>query len=120
MGGMECAPGLGQPTSLFVYGAQNQGHRKMPYGYVVIKGQGRTAMIDVGYNHAAYGEVLANSYGVRNWQPPQAVLAECGVSPGDVSTIFITHAHFDHMGNLEQFPNATFYIQERELSQWVL
>ena len=57
----------------------------MPYGYVVIKGQGQTAMIDVGYNHQAYGEVLATSYGVRNWQPPQAVLAECGVTPAEVS-----------------------------------
>ena len=31
----------------------------------------------------------------------------------------MTHAHFDHMGNIEAFPNATFYIQERELSKWV-
>ena len=61
-------------------------------------------MIDVGYNHQAYGEVLATSYGVRNWQPPQAVLAECGVSPAEVSSIFITHAHFDHMGNIEAVP----------------
>ena len=116
---MEYAHVLEQATSLFVYGAHNQGYRKMPYGYVVLKGQGQTAMIDVGYNHQAYGEVLATSYGVRNWQPPQAVLAECGVSPAEVSSIFITHAHFDHMGNIEQFPNATFYIQERELSKWV-
>src|SRR5262249_25345386 len=82
-------------------------------------GQGRVAMIDVGYNHKAYGEVLANTYGVRNWRPPREVLAECGLAPEDVSTVFITHAHFDHMGNLEDFPNATFYIQERELSKWV-
>jgi N-acyl homoserine lactone hydrolase len=33
--------------------------------------------------------------------------------------VFLTHAHFDHMGNIEDFPNATFYIQERELSKWV-
>ena len=76
-------------------------------------------MVDVGYNHKAYGEVLANTYGVRNWHPPREVLAECGLTPEDVSSIFITHAHFDHMGNIEDFPNATFYIQERELSKWV-
>jgi glyoxylase-like metal-dependent hydrolase (beta-lactamase superfamily II) len=116
---MEYAYVLEQPTSLFLYGAHNQGHRKMPYGYVVIKGHGQTAMIDVGYNHQAYGEVLARSYGVQNWQPPRTVLAECGVSPAEVSNIFITHAHFDHMGNIEDFPNATFYLQERELSKWV-
>ena len=76
-------------------------------------------MVDVGYNHKAYGEVLANMYGVRNWHPPREVLAECGLKPEDITSIFITHAHFDHMGNIEDFPNATFYIQERELSKWV-
>ena len=116
---MEYAHVLQQPTSLFIYGAHNQGHRKMPYGYIVIKGQGRTMMVDVGYNHQAYGKVLAASYGVEHWQPPATVLAEVGVRPDEVSTVFITHAHFDHMGNIEEFPNATFYIQERELSKWV-
>jgi len=47
------------------------------------------------------------------------VLGEIGIRPQDVATIFITHAHFDHMGNIEDFPNATFYLQERELSKWV-
>jgi glyoxylase-like metal-dependent hydrolase (beta-lactamase superfamily II) len=108
-----------QARSLFVYGAHNQGHRKMPYGYIVIRGQGRTMMVDVGYNHKAYGQVLADMYGVENWQPPSIVLGEVGVRPEDVSSIFITHAHFDHMGNTDEFPNATFYIQERELSKWV-
>jgi len=102
-----------------IYGAHNQGFRKLPYCYVLIKGQGHVALIDVGYNHKAHGEVLATTYGVENWRPPRTVLAECGVAPEDVSTVFITHAHFDHMGNIEDFPNATFYLQERELSKWV-
>jgi glyoxylase-like metal-dependent hydrolase (beta-lactamase superfamily II) len=102
-----------------IYGAHNQGHRRLPYRYIVIKGRGQVAMVDVGYNHKAYGEALANMYGVRGWHPPREVLAECGVKPEDVSTVFITHGHFDHMGNIEDFPNASFYIQERELSKWV-
>src|SRR6202050_2157953 len=28
------------------------------------------------------------------------------------------HAHFDHFGNVEDFPKATFYIQEREITKW--
>ena len=116
---MEYAYVIQQPTSLFIYGAHNQGHRKMPYGYIVIKGPEGVATIDVGYNHTAYGEVLANSYGVENWQSARTVLSEVGVTPEDVSRVFITHAHFDHMGALDQYPNATFYIQERELTKWV-
>jgi N-acyl homoserine lactone hydrolase len=102
-----------------IYGAHNQGHRKLPYGYVLIKGQGHIALVDVGYNHKAYGEVLATTYGVENWRPPRTVMSEVGVQPEDVSTVFITHAHFDHMGNIEDFPNAVFHLQERELSKWV-
>ena len=107
------------PQSGLIYGMHNQGTRKLPYCYVVIKGQGQLAMVDVGYNHKAHGEVLANTYGVRGWHPPHEVLGEIGVKPGDISNIFITHCHFDHMGNIEDFPNATFYLQERELSKWV-
>jgi N-acyl homoserine lactone hydrolase len=107
------------PLSGLVYGAHNQGTRNLPYCYVVIKGQGHIAMVDVGYNHKEYGEVLANMYGVRDWHSPREVLAECGIAPEDISRIFLTHAHFDHMGNIEDFPKATFYIQERELSKWV-
>jgi len=107
------------PLSGLIYGAHNQGHARLPYCYVVIKGQGHVAMVDVGYNHKEYGAVLADRYGARDWHSPHEVLAECGVTPGDVSRVFLTHAHFDHMGNMEDFPKATFYIQERELSKWV-
>ena len=116
---MEYAAVPNYPLSGLVYGAHNQGARKLPYCYIVLKGQGHLAMIDVGYNHKAHGEVLANTYGVKGWHPPRTVLGEIGIAPEDVSTIFITHSHFDHMGNIEDFPKATFYIQERELSKWV-
>jgi len=116
---MEYAYVINQPTGLFIYGANNQGYRKMPYCYIVIKGQGRSMMVDVGYNHEAYGKVLAAQYGVENWHSPTDVLAEIGLQPAEITTVFQTHAHFDHMGNIEGFPNATFYIQQRELEKWV-
>ena len=116
---MEFAAVPNYPQSGLIYGMHNQGTRKLPYCYIVIKGQGQLAMVDVGYNHKAHGEVLANTYGVRGWHPPREVLGEIGIRPEDISNIFITHAHFDHMGNIEDFPNATFYLQERELSKWV-
>jgi N-acyl homoserine lactone hydrolase len=102
-----------------IYGAHNEGYRKLPYGYVVIKGQDRVAMVDVGFNNKDLGGTFASMYGVENWHSPREILAQCGVTPEQVTDIFVTHAHFDHIGGTSEFPNATFYIQEQELSKWI-
>jgi glyoxylase-like metal-dependent hydrolase (beta-lactamase superfamily II) len=102
-----------------IYGAHNQGYKKLPYCYVLIKGKGQAAMVDVGYNNKEYGKTMADNFGVENWRSAKEVLAECDVAPEQVSSVFITHAHFDHMGGTDDFPKAKFYIQERELSKWV-
>jgi N-acyl homoserine lactone hydrolase len=102
-----------------IYGAHNEGYRKLPYGYVLIKGKDSVAMVDVGFNNKELGAVFASTYGVENWHPAREVLAQCDVTPEQVTDIFITHAHFDHIGGTDEFPNATFYIQEQELSKWI-
>ena len=104
--------------SAAIYGAHNQGYMKLPYCYALIKGNGHIAMVDVGYNHKAYGKHLGEKFGVENWHSPKTVLNEIGLSPEGVDTVFITHAHFDHFGNVEDFPNAKFFIQEREIAKW--
>lgn len=107
------------PLSGLVYGAHNKGTCKLPYGYVVIKGGGETILVDCGHDDTAYGKELGDRFGVENWRSPREVLAECGVAPEDVGHVIITHAHFDHMGGIDLFPNAKFYIQEKELSKWI-
>lgn len=102
-----------------VYLEHNKGTRKMPYGYVYLRGNGRHIMVDVGFDNAAYGGELATKFGVSGWQSPATVLGEIGVRPEDIDTVLVTHAHFDHFGNVAAFPNATFYVQERELTKWV-
>lgn len=107
------------PKGLTLFGSYNGGTVKLPWAYVLIQGAGRTILVDCGYNHRDYAGALAETFGVMNWQPANVVLAECGVQPADVTDVFITHAHFDHMGGTDDFPNATFYLQERELAKWV-
>ncbi len=102
-----------------IYHAHNQGYLKLPYCYTIIKGHGRIAMQDVGYNHRGYAKEFAESLFVENWHSPKEVLSEIGLTPEEIDTIFISHAHFDHFGNVGDFPKATFYIQEREISKWV-
>jgi N-acyl homoserine lactone hydrolase len=107
------------PFSVMMYGPQHQGTRKLPYAYALLRGKGETILIDTGYDHVAFGKQLADAYGVSNYHGPRAVLAECGVQPEDVTSVFITHAHFDHMGAIHMFPNAKFYLQKSELDKWV-
>ena len=107
------------PQAVMLYGPWHNGTRKLPYAYAVLKGKGETILIDTGYDHVNYGKVLADSYGVSNYHPPSEVLPEIGVDPADVTTVLITHAHFDHMGSLDRFPNARFYVQKREIEKWV-
>lgn len=107
------------PLSATLYGSHNSGTIRLPFCYVLIKGDGVVAMVDVGHNNVDYKKAFAEQLGVSNWHTPREVLSECGVTPEDVTHVFITHAHFDHMGGIDLFPNATFYIQERELTSWV-
>src|SRR5690348_10632058 len=102
-----------------IYGAHNEGYIKLPYCYAVIKGRDWAAMVDVGYNDRDYGKYLGDLFNVQQWRPPHVVLGEIGLKPEDIRAVFITHAHFDHFGNVEAFPSATFYIQKRELQEWV-
>lgn len=102
-----------------LYGEHNRGTVNLPYAYVVLKSAERVVMVDVGYNYSKYGKTLADRFGVVGWQPPATVLAEVGLKPEDVTDVIVTHAHFDHFGNVQDFPNAIFHMQEREFTQWL-
>jgi glyoxylase-like metal-dependent hydrolase (beta-lactamase superfamily II) len=107
------------PLSGFLYGEHNAGTRRLPFAYVVAVGEDHVAMIDVGFSGADTKQRFVQLYDIAGWQPVDRVFAEIGLTPADVDTVLVTHAHYDHFGNAEAFPNATFYLQERELSKWV-
>ena len=115
---LEYAYALEGPMSGLIYGAHNEGTVKVPYCYALLKGPRHNVMVDVGYKDRGRGKVMADRAGVTNWRGPRTVLNEVGLDPGDVDTVVITHAHFDHFGNIEDFPGAVFYMQERELTLW--
>jgi len=115
---LEYARTRNYPKAALVYGAFDEPTVTMPFCYVLLRGHGHVALVDVGYSHKDHAKHLAEKYNIENWRSPRTVLAECGVTPEEVDTVFITHAHFDHFGNVEDFPNATFYIQRAEVERW--
>ncbi len=43
-------------------------------------------------------------------------IQKLGVVPEKVKTILLTHLHWDHAWNLSNFPNASIYVQKREMA----
>jgi N-acyl homoserine lactone hydrolase len=105
------------PLGAMIYGARDTESPRFPYAYAVIKGEGHVAMIDIGFSSRPGHRALAEKYDILNWQSPATVLREIGLEPRDVDTVLATHAHYDHIGNAEGFPNATFHLQARELTE---
>lgn len=54
--------------------------------------------------------------------PLREQMQAIGLNPDDVSRIVIGHGHWDHAGQLDQFPNATLFVQKEELKaiDWAL
>ncbi|MBW7965943.1 N-acyl homoserine lactonase family protein [Bradyrhizobium sp. BR 10261] len=51
------------------------------------------------------------------WRRPKTLasqLEQIGVKPADVTVMGVSHAHPDHIGNVEMFPQATLYVQKAE------
>ncbi|POX63484.1 MBL fold metallo-hydrolase [Streptomyces sp. Ru62] len=83
------------------------GTHHIPTGCFLIQGKGLTVLVDAGTGPSAiaFPETLAAAAGLDAAPPsiatggalPEA-LAAAGVTPQDVSTVFLTHLHADHVG----------------------
>jgi len=87
----------------------------MPMDYFVwaAVSEEHTVVVDSGFN----AEVAAKR-GREYLRCPTKGLREIGVDCERVSCVVLTHLHYDHVGNLEKFPAATFVVQKEEMAFW--
>jgi glyoxylase-like metal-dependent hydrolase (beta-lactamase superfamily II) len=62
-----------------------------------------------------FGQEAATRRGRELLRSPVDALRLLDIDPGGVSDIILTHLHYDHAGNLDQFPRARFHLQDREM-----
>lgn len=53
-----------------------------------------------------------------HWTTPARALPGLGIAPDDVTAVVISHAHWDHIGNLGEFPRAAIVMAEAEYDFW--
>lgn len=85
----------------------------MDYFFWIFRNDEQTIVIDTGFSPEA---ALA-----RKRQPvvsPADALARLGIDPAEVKLLVLTHAHYDHAGNLGLYPNAQIVMSRREFDFW--
>ncbi|UOZ07923.1 MBL fold metallo-hydrolase [Amycolatopsis sp. WQ 127309] len=77
----------------------------VPIGAFLVRGQGRTILVDTGFGPRETGFPHGVTPAAGDPTPPMgeggdllAALAKAGTAPEDVDTVFVTHLHSDHMG----------------------
>jgi glyoxylase-like metal-dependent hydrolase (beta-lactamase superfamily II) len=102
--------------SFYRYGAYGEpdGPHQMDYFFWIIRDSRRVILVDTGFDP----EAVLRRPGRRCLVPPIAALEELGIEPGSVTDVVVTHFHYDHIGNVAQFPAARIVIQRRELEFW--
>ena len=53
-----------------------------------------------------------------DFETPAEILGKIELEPKDVKTILLTHLHFDHVGNIGAFKDATILLQRSEYEGW--
>jgi glyoxylase-like metal-dependent hydrolase (beta-lactamase superfamily II) len=94
----------------FIGGDPHDGPMPMDYFVWLVRGAGREVVVDCGFNAAT-----ATRRGRRLLRSPAEGLKLLGCEASGVRDLVITHLHYDHVGNFDLFPAATFHLQDLEM-----
>jgi glyoxylase-like metal-dependent hydrolase (beta-lactamase superfamily II) len=76
----------------------------------VIQGGGHTILFDSGFHR----EKWFADFHITDFLAPNEAVGQAGIPASSVTDIIVSHAHWDHMGGIDLFPNATIWIQKQE------
>jgi glyoxylase-like metal-dependent hydrolase (beta-lactamase superfamily II) len=81
----------------------------MDYFFFLVRNSERTLLVDCGFDRER-----AAAKGRFQETHPVKLLARMGVRSEDVDHVIISHMHYDHVGNVQLFPKATFSMAREE------
>jgi glyoxylase-like metal-dependent hydrolase (beta-lactamase superfamily II) len=114
--------GAFMPDRVFVPGSTSEMNNintvDLPVNVGVIKCDNEIILYDSGWKQQDYLRMTGSDH----WAALPEQLRGLGIAADQVSKIVIGHGHWDHAGQLSDFPNATLYVQREELRaiEWAL
>jgi glyoxylase-like metal-dependent hydrolase (beta-lactamase superfamily II) len=84
------------------------------YALWLIRGGGRNILFDSGFHRARWFK----EWTIKDYLSPDDAVRLAGVKPEEVTDVVISHAHWDHMGGIDLFPNAAVWIQREEYAYY--
>ncbi len=85
----------------------------MDYFFWIVRNEERTIVVDTGFSKHG-GEIRGRTLLA---EVPE-LFEHFGVHPSDAPDVVLTHAHYDHAGNLNYFPLSRVFMAEEEFSFW--
>ncbi|MEZ5189974.1 MAG: N-acyl homoserine lactonase family protein, partial [Schumannella sp.] len=85
----------------------------LDYFVWILRSAQRTILVDTGFSTAG-GEARKRTMLTH----PTLIWKALGITPEQAPPIVLTHAHFDHAGNLDHFPASQIVMAEAELDFW--
>lgn len=79
------------------------------YVWALVNGN-RTIVVDTGFD---FDEAKRRNRTITRL--PREGLAMIGVDAAKVADVVVTHLHYDHAGTIDDFPAATFHLQDLEM-----
>lgn len=104
----------GFPVSGLVIGAPRDEQMDIAMVFWLLRDGERVVLFDTGFHHPEW----MGQFDVADYVRPDSVLMLAGVGPGEVTDIILSHAHWDHMGGIDLFPNAVLWIQQDEYAYY--
>jgi glyoxylase-like metal-dependent hydrolase (beta-lactamase superfamily II) len=85
----------------------------MDYFFWLVQNDERTIVVDTGFSRRG-GENRQRT----SLYPVAQLMSDFGVDPNTSPDVIVTHAHYDHIGNLDLFPTSRIVIAAAELDFW--
>ena len=95
------------PESMVFFGGSRNKTVPISFAVYLIIDRDRKILIDAGCD-------TMPGFDLKNFYGPVAALQQCGIAPGKITDVVITHAHHDHIEAVKDFPNAVIHMNRVE------